>query len=96
METDRSSALDAIRSTRARLGELDARALARRVELSVLLDHRSDSVEVETSLGRELAFVLSHTIHHQAIIGAMASTLDVGVPERFGYAPATLAHLERT
>lgn len=38
---------------------------------------------------REAAFVLSHTIHHQAILGIMARALGVMLPERFGYAPST-------
>ena len=51
--------------------------------------------EVETTAGRELAFVLSHTIHHNALIDVMARTLGVPVPDRFGYAPSTIAHLEK-
>jgi hypothetical protein len=42
-----------------------------------------------------LAFVLSHTIHHNAIIGVMANTLDIPLPARFGYAPSTIAHQEK-
>jgi len=53
-------------------------------------------VEVETTVGRELAFVLSHTVHHNALIAVMAKTLGVPVPERFGYAPSTIVHLEKT
>ncbi len=52
-------------------------------------------VQVETTVGRELAFVLSHTIHHNALIGVMAAMLGVPVPDRFGYAPSTLVHLEK-
>jgi hypothetical protein len=50
--------------------------------------------EVETTVGRELAFVLSHTVNHNALIAVMALTLGVPVPDRFGYAPSTIAHLE--
>jgi hypothetical protein len=53
-------------------------------------------VEVETTLGRELAFVLSHTVHHNALIDVIAKTLGVLVPDRFGYAPSTIAHLEKS
>ncbi len=52
------------------------------------------SIAVPTSLGRELAFVMSHTIHHNALIGVIAKLLGIDVPERFGYAPSTLAYLE--
>jgi hypothetical protein len=46
-------------------------------------------------VGRELAFVLSHTVHHNALIAIMAQTLGVPVPARFGYAPSTIAYLEK-
>ncbi|MEM7623450.1 MAG: hypothetical protein AAF235_09640, partial [Planctomycetota bacterium] len=46
-----------------------------------------------SSLGREAAFVLSHTVHHCAMIAVMARSLRIAVPERFGYAPSTVAHL---
>jgi uncharacterized damage-inducible protein DinB len=60
-----------------------------------MFHHEMPSVEVETTVGRELVFVLSHTVHHNALIAVMARTLGVSVPDRFGYAPSTLAHLER-
>lgn len=53
-------------------------------------------VVVTTSLGRELAFVLSHTVHHSALVAVMVKLLGSIVPERFGYAPATIAYLERS
>jgi uncharacterized damage-inducible protein DinB len=43
-----------------------------------------------SSLGRELAFVMSHTVHHQAIIALLlADAGEAILPERFGYAPST-------
>jgi hypothetical protein len=53
-------------------------------------------VEADTSVGRELVFVLSQTAHHNALIGVMAKTLGVPLPEFFGYAPSTIAYLERS
>jgi hypothetical protein len=42
-----------------------------------------------STLARELAFVLNHTIHHQATIGILASLYGSDVPDGFGYAPST-------
>ena len=42
-----------------------------------------------STLARELAFVLSHTIHHQAMIGLLASLHGSDVPSGFGFAPST-------
>ena len=51
---------------------------------------RSGTVVTGTStVARELAFVLSHTIHHQAMIGLLASLVGFDVPDGFGYAPST-------
>lgn len=42
-----------------------------------------------STLGRELAFVLHHTIHHQAMIGLLAALHGCDVPDGFGFAPST-------
>ncbi len=49
------------------------------------------SVSLGSTLARELAFVLSHTIHHNATVRGMIVSLDRPVPDSFGYAPSTLA-----
>jgi uncharacterized damage-inducible protein DinB len=42
-----------------------------------------------STFGRELAFVASHTVHHQAVIALLLAVLGLAVPERLGYAPST-------
>jgi len=42
-----------------------------------------------STLARELAFVLNHTIHHQAMIGLLDSLHGSDVPDGFGFAPST-------
>jgi hypothetical protein len=42
-----------------------------------------------STLARELAFVLNHTIHHQAMIGLLASMHGHAVPDGFGFAAST-------
>jgi len=51
------------------------------------------AIRTRSTFGRELVFVLSHTIHHNAMIAALARHLGVAVPERFGFAPSTVAFL---
>lgn len=46
---------------------------------------------ITTTLERELMFLLSHTVHHYAIIAAMARALGNCPPEGFGVAIATLS-----
>ena len=60
--------------------------------VSVMTSREGESVMLRSSLARELAFVLSHTIHHNAIIRGIALSQGRAVPDSFGFAPSTLAH----
>jgi hypothetical protein len=57
------------------------------------LGERSDAVRSRAAVGRELAFVLSHTIHHSAVIALLLHRIAPrpGLPARFGLAPGTPA-----
>jgi uncharacterized damage-inducible protein DinB len=93
VETDRSAALAALRAAEGQLDLLTPDACTRPLRLRVLLTAEGEPVEVGTTVGRELAYVLSHTIHHNAIVGAMVKTLGGTPPERFGYAPSTIRNV---
>ena len=43
-----------------------------------------------TSLGRELEFLISHTVHHYALMAVIAGQQDAALPVDFGLAPSTL------
>lgn len=45
-----------------------------------------------STIRRELQFLISHTVHHYALIGLILKTMHVSVPEDFGIAPSTLRH----
>lgn len=94
VENDRKAACAAIQWLCERLTELDVCVADRPVHLTALTTADGDAVQVGSTIGRELVFVLSHTIHHNALIAAMCRTLGIPLSARFGYAPATIAHLE--
>ncbi len=48
--------------------------------------------QVTSSMGRELAFVASHTIHHFAMLVGHCQQHGIPMPEGFGKAAATRAH----
>ena len=50
----------------------------------------------ESSLVRELLFLQSHTVHHQAVIAILLKAQSINVPSTFGVAPATLQYREKT
>jgi uncharacterized damage-inducible protein DinB len=87
-EQDRGHAVELLHHAVRRLSELDAR-LEHDLTLDVQVDREGTTVSVASSLGRELAFVLQHTIHHLALIALLLADRGAHVPETFGYAPST-------
>lgn len=55
------------------------------------------SSRINTSMYRELAYCLEHTIHHQALIKVVIKELQLThlLPDNFGIAPATVRHLNK-
>jgi uncharacterized damage-inducible protein DinB len=54
------------------------------------------STTCKSTLERELVFAASHAIHHYALIRIMRTMQGKALPEFFGYAPATITHLNRS
>lgn len=96
VETDRAAAQRLIRQVHDRIALLDPSMLTKAVRVRSMLVGDGTSIETVSSLGRELAFVLSHTVHHNALVAAICKTLGIPMPERFGYAPSTIAHLDES
>jgi uncharacterized damage-inducible protein DinB len=96
VETSRAAALAVIARQEQALLAFPPFSERRRLRLTMIVSSAQSPAVVETTVGRELGFVLSHTIHHNALIAVMTKALGVAAPERFGYAPSTLAHLEKS
>ena len=52
----------------------------------------ADELPLTSSIGRELQFLSSHTVHHFALIAMTLRALGVQVEENFGVAPSTVRH----
>lgn len=48
-----------------------------------------------STVGRELQFLLSHTVHHYALIKLLLEDVGFAADPRFGVAPSSLAHQSR-
>jgi uncharacterized damage-inducible protein DinB len=89
IEIDRAAALDRIDALTLSLLDLEARALDRPLRLEVQLDPAGTTCSVVSTAGRELAFVVSHTVHHHATMAVLLSELGARLPHRFGVAAST-------
>jgi uncharacterized damage-inducible protein DinB len=92
IEQSRAAALHRVAELQRQLLELPPEAMHRSTWVSVMLRSDGPTSHLHSSVGREVAFVLSHTIHHQALIAAMVKSLGGWLPDGFGYAPSTIAH----
>ena len=94
LETDPGAARDCSRELADRMRQMEEVAGDR--ELAICMDDGGESVWSHTSVARELQFLLSHTIHHYALVVAIASRHGLtDFPEGFGVAPSTLHYREQ-
>lgn len=56
--------------------------------------NQGESLPQSSSFGRELQFVISHTVHHFAILAAICHAQGIATQANFGVAPSTIKHRE--
>jgi uncharacterized damage-inducible protein DinB len=89
VETDPNAALQQMLRIKAALDRWRTRSLDEPIRVSSMIAPDGQSVVGWSTLARELAFVVSHTIHHQATIAVLLTIHGLAVPERFGHSPST-------
>ncbi len=89
VESARVAALERIETLTRALVDLDPRMLDRPLRLDVQLDPAGLACSVISTAGRELAYVISHTVHHHATMAVLLSDRAASLPHRFGVAAAT-------
>lgn len=84
VETDKSEALARLRKIREEFRKLPVNCES--------LSIRDCEVDIASasSTSRELQFLVSHTVHHFALISVIAALHGIRAPEEFGIAPSTL------
>ncbi len=91
METEREAGLELIARLREQVSRIPTEVLGREARLREVLVPGAPKAVSKTTIGREIVYVAMHTVHHHAMMGAMASTLGYQLPKHFGFAPSTLA-----
>ena len=89
VEADSVAALRMIMRLRALLDDVGDGQLDRPMLLSAVISRGCEPMLMRTTRRRELASVISHTVHHQALIAVLLAMADVDVPDAFGRAPTT-------
>lgn len=94
IETDRAFALSQTQRLREVLQNLSPSLLRNPVKAGCEVSYAVGSCPVtDSSFGRELVYCIAHAIHHYALIAVMARLMDAKLPQHFGVAPSTVAHL---
>lgn len=96
IEEDPEVALEALSGLCDRIASLSTAQLDFEREVRVRQDAPADVPEefswVRSSVGREFGLVMSHTVHHYALIAMTLRHFDVDPGAEFGVAPSTLAY----
>jgi uncharacterized damage-inducible protein DinB len=89
LEIDALSAVNEIERLMFRMRRIDLDGLDLPLTFSTRLHPAQPPIPVRTTLARELAFVIQHTVHHCALIGVLLAWQGQQVPYGFGLAAST-------
>jgi hypothetical protein len=89
IERSRRAAVRELRRLAVSLRQISKARSIRLVMVDAVIDPSGRRVRSISTVGRELIFVLSHTVHHQAIVSLLLAQSGRLLPERFGLAPST-------
>jgi len=89
VETDPAAALQTIDSLRRLLSAQATASVAQPVVVASTIAASGESISGASTLARELAFVVSHTVHHEALIATLLAVQGLQAPRWFGYSPST-------
>lgn len=89
VETDPGMALSEIQRLSAMVRRWSALPLDQPVMVISRVSTAGETLASRSTRARELAFVLSHTVHHQAMIALLLHRMGTPTGDRFGVAPST-------
>lgn len=92
LETDPDYASGKMANLIAFLESLEPQQLLEtlKVKMDSGTTHEESNIWSDSSVRRELLFLISHTIHHYALIATLCANEGIDLPKDFGVAPSTL------
>lgn len=98
IEKSREAAISLCHELAEKLIEMGEEGIAMDYEVAVKSNEGTEEVNnpfSRSSVMRELQFLISHTVHHYALIAFILRTQGVPVPDTFGVAPSTLRYQQK-
>jgi hypothetical protein len=92
MEADRAIGLVAAADRARQIRAISDACLHSAIVVEAIVAPGSRPMRFDSTVAREVLYVLHHTVHHTALMSALASNLGIPVDPSVGRAPATLAH----
>jgi hypothetical protein len=93
LETNREVAAETTRNLVDLFSSLGERELSTCYKVLYSVGYTDEEAQtINTVLAREVAFCVSHAIHHFAIIRLVCSHFNLELPREFGVAPSTLKY----
>ena len=93
VEASRNRAAAVLRELIVQLSTIEALPLETPVQVKMECDPEAAAPNwAASSVGRELQFLVSHSIHHYALIKLLVAGDGIGLDADFGLAPSTLSH----
>jgi hypothetical protein len=93
VESDRFAALNATCALREAYQQLSAGCLDRELAVTCKTSYAASGSQVsQSTVGREIMYVVAHAVHHYALIGIMGGLMGMKMPAGFGVAPSTVKH----
>ena len=97
LENERLFALQVTRDFRHAARFLSTLSVNRPIEARYKISYAgSGTCSAASTVGREIMYAVSHTIHHYALIGLICGMRKIPVPEDFGVAPSTVEYQRHT
>lgn len=93
VEQSRSRALEVTRGLERELAGLTRLPATLALAVQLQCDADGEACWTESTWGRELQFLVSHSVHHFALIKLLLANDAIGLDRAFGTAPSTLSHL---
>jgi uncharacterized damage-inducible protein DinB len=95
VELNRSVAIEKMNAVIACMAQIENHDQSLLVSMDIGVPETKDIVPQRSTVGRELAFLHGHSVHHEALIAFILRALNVDIDvEEVGLAPSTVKHRE--